>query len=126
MQIGCLKQPTLKKLTRREDTERARRDRRDAYHPSTTIDTGGRAGNEWRTMKTACTGLILWLILGGCATPAPRWAPVRVGPFLGAEPALHFEAPGAGVAAVCLPSVAGRIVHFSLNGEKFCSTKGGG
>jgi hypothetical protein len=55
--------------------------------------------------------------LGACAGTGLDPAPVRVGVFLDAEPALIFEAAGPRVRAVCLPGVAGRIVHYSLDGE---------
>jgi hypothetical protein len=44
-------------------------------------------------------------------------APSRVGAHLGTEPALFLEAAEAGVVAVALPSVAGRVVHYSIRGQ---------
>ncbi len=66
-------------------------------------------------MKTLRIALLL--LLGGCSLTGLSPAPIRVGAYLDAEPALIFEAADAGVTAVCLPAVAGRIVHYSLGGE---------
>jgi len=58
------------------------------------------------------------LLLGACAGPAPRVPGiVKVEPYQGADPALHLVAREAKVVAVAVPEAAGRIVHYSLDGE---------
>jgi len=58
------------------------------------------------------------LLLGSCAGPTPRVpGVVKVEAHLGVDPALHFIAAQARVVAVAIPQVAGRIVHYSLDGE---------
>jgi len=53
-----------------------------------------------------------------CSAPAPRVpGRVQVGAFLGSEPALLLSAPDAKAAAVVLPSAAGRVVSYALDGE---------
>jgi hypothetical protein len=58
------------------------------------------------------------LALTACASPGARVpGQVRVEPYLNADPAIRFEAAPAGIVAVVIPQVAGRVVHYSLDGE---------
>src|SRR3954463_16235815 len=67
-------------------------------------------------MKSAAAVVLLALV--ACARPAARVPGlVKVEAHLGADPALHLIAPEAKVVAVVIPQAAGRIVHYSLDGE---------
>jgi hypothetical protein len=62
-------------------------------------------------------GLAL-LALYACSSPGARVpGTLRVEPFLGADPAIHFVAAPAKIVAVAIPQAAGRIVQYSLDGE---------
>ncbi|HLY11485.1 MAG TPA: hypothetical protein VKW04_19440 [Planctomycetota bacterium] len=58
------------------------------------------------------------LLLLACSTPATRVpGRLKVEPFLGADPALHFIAADAKILAVAIPQAGGRVVHYSLDGD---------
>jgi hypothetical protein len=59
------------------------------------------------------------LLLAACSSgKTPRVPPqVRIEPHLNADEAIHISAPDAKVVAVAIPQAAGRIVHFSLEGQ---------
>jgi hypothetical protein len=61
--------------------------------------------------------LVLLAVVACSAPPARVPGRVKVEPFLGADPALQFIAADAKIVAVAIPQVAGRIVHYSLDGE---------
>lgn len=68
---------------------------------------------------------VLLLALVSCSGPAARVpGVVRVQPYEKADPALHFIAEEAKIVAVAVPQTAGRIVHYSLDGENIL-TRGG-
>src|SRR4051812_29416732 len=65
----------------------------------------------------------LSLLLLSCAEPAPRTpSRVKVDAYLGVEPALYLEAERAGAVMVALPDVAGRVVHYGLDGQNILYT----
>ncbi|MBV8879202.1 MAG: hypothetical protein JO332_04510 [Planctomycetaceae bacterium] len=78
-----------------------------------------------RPMRRAAALAVLALF--ACSSPAARVpGVVKVQPYQGVDPALHFIAAGAGVVAVAVPQSAGRIVSYSLGGEDIFSDKGYG
>lgn len=63
--------------------------------------------------------VVLALLVAGCSGgQAPR-APVqvRIEPHLGVDPGVYMESPDAKIVAVALPQMAGRIVHYALDGQ---------
>ena len=65
------------------------------------------------------TAMVLALALVSCSPEkAPRVPPqVRVEPHLNADVAVYVEAPAAKIAVVAVPQAAGRVVHYSVDGE---------
>jgi hypothetical protein len=53
-----------------------------------------------------------------CSSPGARVpGKLNVEPYFSADPAIHLVAAGAKIVAVAIPQVAGRVVHYSLDGE---------
>jgi hypothetical protein len=69
--------------------------------------------------RTAAAVLALALLSCSSATDKPARVPAHVSysPHLDADLAVHLHAPDAKVLAVAVPQEAGRIVHYSLDGE---------
>jgi len=66
------------------------------------------------------TFLALAAALGALScSSAPSAGPtrVRIEPYLGVDSCLFLEAPAVGVVAIAMPSEAGRLVHYSVEGE---------
>ena len=69
-------------------------------------------------MKKRALLALLAAVLSCSAEKTPRIpAQVRVDPHLTADVAVYLEAPAAKVVAVAVPQAAGRIVHYSLDGQ---------
>jgi hypothetical protein len=69
-------------------------------------------------MKVSTAALLALALLSCAPEKAPRVPPqVRVEPYLNADLAVYLEAPGAKIAVVAVPQAAGRVVHYSLDGQ---------
>jgi len=69
-------------------------------------------------MKLTTAALLALALLSCAPEKAPRVPPqVRIEPYLNADPAVYLEALAAKIVVVAVPQTAGRVVHYSMDGQ---------
>ena len=69
-------------------------------------------------MRSAAAALLAFALVSCAPEKMPRVPPqVRVEPYLNADLAVYIEAPAAKIVAVAVPQIAGRVVHYGLDGQ---------